>query len=179
MPVLAAFVTLGVVGSVQLHDALRPGRARRIMARTALTACVVTYLVFLGLGARAYAQDVGFIEGEIVVTAHWLAAHTPQDSLIAVHDIGAVGYFAGRRLLDLAGLITPEVIPIMDDEVALLHFIETRGGRYVVFFPDWSPAYQRMAQDARLEVVFSSGYAWTRAQGRENMRVYYLRNALP
>jgi hypothetical protein len=179
MPVVAAFVTLGVVGSVMLRDALRPGRARRIVVRTALVACAVIYLVFLGLGARAYAQDVGFIEGEMVVTAHWLAAHTPQDSLIAVHDIGAVGYFAGRRLLDLAGLITPEVIPIIDDETALLRLIESRGGSYVVFFPDWSPAYRRMAQDARLEAVFSSGYAWTRAQGRANMTVYRLRPHRP
>ncbi len=179
MPVLAAFVTLGVVGSVGLRDALRPGIARRIMERTVLAACAVVNLVFLSLGARAYAQDVSFIEGEMVVTARWLAAHTPEDSLIAVHDIGAVGYFLGRRLLDLAGLITPEVIPIMDDEMALLRFIESRGTRYVVFFPDWSPAYRRMAQDARLEVVFSSGYAWTRAQGRENMRVYRLRSERP
>ena len=179
MPVLAAFVTLGVVGSVRLRDALRSGMARRIIERTVLIACTVTYLVFLGLGVRAYAQDVGFIEGEMVTIARWLVANTPQDSLIAVHDIGAVGYFAGRRLLDLAGLITPEVIPIMDDEMALLHFIESQGGRYVVFFPDWSPAYRRMAQDARLEAAFSSGYAWTRAQGRENMTVYRLRNKHP
>ncbi|MCS7260486.1 MAG: hypothetical protein NZ765_06855, partial [Anaerolineae bacterium] len=114
-----------------------------------------------------------------VATARWLATHTPADSLIAVHDIGAVGYFSGRRLLDLAGLITPEVIPIMDDAAALLHFIEAQGAHYVVFFPDWSPAYRRMAQDARLEAVFSSDYAWTRAQGRANMHVYRLRNVPP
>ncbi|MGC8879527.1 MAG: hypothetical protein ACP5R2_09905 [Anaerolineae bacterium] len=179
MPVLAAFLVVGVVGSVMLRDVLGPGMARRIAERTALVACAVINLVFLSLGGRAYAQDVGFVEGEMVTIARWLAANTPEDSLIAVHDIGAVGYFAGRRLLDLAGLITPEVIPIMDDEAALLHFIETRDGRYIVFFPDWSPAYRRMAQDARLESVFSSGYTWTRAQGRENMHVYRLRNALP
>ncbi|MGQ9501730.1 MAG: hypothetical protein ACUVSF_00355 [Anaerolineae bacterium] len=179
MPVLAAFLIVGIVGSVMLRDAFQPGMAQRIIERTALVACAVTNLVFLGFGAQAYAQDVGFIEGEMVTTAHWLATHTPANSVIAVHDIGAVGYFAGRRLLDLAGLITPEVISIMDDETALLRFIELQGGSYVVFFPDWSPAYQRMAQDARLEPVFASGYTWTRAQGRENMRVYRLRGKIP
>lgn len=178
MPVLAAFLIVGIVGSVMLRDAFQPGMARRIIERTALAAYAVTNLVFLSFGAQAYAQDVGFIEGEMVTTAHWLATHTPANSVIAVHDIGAVGYFSGRRLLDLAGLITPEVISIMDDETALLRFIESRGGSYVVFFPDWSPAYQRMAQDARLEPVFSSGYTWTRAQGRENMRVYRLRGKI-
>ncbi|MCS7260487.1 MAG: hypothetical protein NZ765_06860, partial [Anaerolineae bacterium] len=66
MPVLAAFVTLGVVGSAQLREALRAGMARRVVERTALAAGGLTYLIFLGLGARAYAQDVGFIEGEMV-----------------------------------------------------------------------------------------------------------------
>ena len=45
-----------------------------------------------------------------------MAHNTPPDALIAAHDIGAVGYFGQRRLLDLAGLVSPEVIPFIRDE---------------------------------------------------------------
>jgi len=179
MPVLVAFLVVGVTGSVVLLDRFQRGTIRRLLERTILIAGAVTNLTFLVLGAQAYAHDVGFIEGEMVATARWLAANTSEESLIAVHDIGAVGYFAERRLIDLAGLITPQIIPIMDDEQALLRFVEAKKCDYIVFFPDWSPAYRRMAQDSRLEQVFSSGHAWTRAQGRENMTVYRLQRRSP
>jgi hypothetical protein len=120
---------------------------------------------------------VGFIEGEMVQIASWLRDNTPPDALIAVHDIGAVGYFANRPLLDLAGLVTPEVIPFISDEERLLAFMQRRGASYVVFFPDWSAAYRRMSQDSRLQPVYSTGYSWTQEQGRENMNVYALRPA--
>jgi hypothetical protein len=139
-------------------------------------AALVLLLIFWIIGARAYAADVGFIEGEMVAVARWLEANTPSDALIAVHDIGAVGYFlADRPLLDLAGLITPEVVPFIADETRLLAFIEEKGADYVVFFPDWSPTYARMSQDPRLHPVYRTGYAWTSRQGHANMVVYETR----
>ena len=63
----------------------------------------------------------------------------PPDALVAAHDIGAIGYFARRPLLDLAGLVTPEVIPFIRDEPLLLAFILDREAAYVVTFPSWYP----------------------------------------
>jgi hypothetical protein len=147
----------------------------RVVSRATLVAILLVSMSFLGLGARAYATDVAFIQGEMIATAHWLEEHTPPGSLIAVHDIGAVGYFTPRPLLDLAGLVTPEVIPFIADETRLIEFMQDRGAEYVVFFPDWSDAYQRMAHDPRLEPVHTTGFAWTLSQGRANMTIYRLR----
>jgi hypothetical protein len=143
-----------------------------VVSRSLLLATLVLLLAFWVRGARVYADDTAFIEGEMVAVAHWLNANTEPDALIAVHDIGAVGYFAQRPLLDLAGLITPEVVPFIADEGRLLAFMAERGTDYVIFFPDWSDAYRRMASAPRLRAVFSSGYAWTRSQGHENMVVF-------
>jgi hypothetical protein len=172
MPVIAAFVMVGVLGTAELLDAVRQPVLGRVLRRAGLAAGGLLSAAFLVVGARAYVADVGFIRGEMVATAHWLVAHTPAGSLIAVHDIGAVGYFAGRPLLDLAGLVTPQVIPFIDDEAALLDLMETQGADYVVFFPDWSAAYRQMARDPRLELVHTTGYAWTLQAGRANMAVY-------
>jgi hypothetical protein len=131
-------------------------------------------LAFLGLGARAYASDVAFIQGEMVATARWLEHHVTPGALIAVHDIGAIGYFTPRPLLDLAGLVTPDVIPFMTDEARLVEFMQQQGADYVVFFPDWSDAYRRMARDPRLEQVYTTNFEWTLQQGRANMTVYRL-----
>jgi hypothetical protein len=172
MPVIAFFVLVGVGGTAYL---LRP-RTRtlllRVLSRAMIASIILVVVAFLGLGARAYATDVAFIQGEMVATAHWLKTNVSSNSLIAVHDIGAIGYFTPRPLLDLAGLVTPKVIPFITDEVQLIEFMQERGVDYVVFFPDWSDAYRRMAQDPRLEPVHATGFEWTLGQGRANMTVY-------
>jgi hypothetical protein len=147
----------------------------RVLSQALVAATFVLFLAFLVLGAHAYAADVGFIQGEMVAIAHWLETNVPPDSLIAVHDIGAIGFFAPRALLDLAGLVTPEVIPFITDEARLIEFMQAHGADYVVFFPDWSEAYRRMAQDPRLEPIYNTGFEWTLDQGRANMTVYRLR----
>jgi hypothetical protein len=175
MPAIPFFILLGLGGTAYLLRPAAQALLPRVVSRATLVAILLVSMSFLGLGARAYATDVAFIQGEMIATAHWLEEHTPPGSLIAVHDIGAVGYFTPRPLLDLAGLVTPEVIPFIADETRLIEFMQDRGAEYVVFFPDWSDAYQRMAHDPRLEPVHASGFAWTLSQGRDNMTIYRLR----
>ena len=174
VPVIPFFILLGLGGTAYLLRPAAQSLLPRAISRATLVAIILVSLTFLGLGARAYAADVAFIQGEMVATARWLEEHVPSNSLIAVHDIGAVGYFTRRPLLDLAGLVTPEVIPFIADETRLIEFMQGRGANYVVFFPDWSDAYQRMAHDPRLEPVHTTGFAWTLSQGRANMTVYRL-----
>lgn len=40
----------------------------------------------------------------------WLRAHTPPDASVAMEAIGYQGYFSDRRVIDMAGLITPRVV---------------------------------------------------------------------
>jgi arabinofuranosyltransferase len=172
IPILVIFGSWGTLSLLRLDSHQFIVRA---VSRAVSIAILVLFLVFWIIGARAYTADVGFIEGEMGAVARWLEANTPSDALIAVHDIGAVGYLLNRPLLDLAGLITPEVVPFITDQVRLLAFMEEKGTDYVVFFPDWSPAYTRMSQDPRLYPVYRTGYAWTLRQGHANMVVYETR----
>jgi hypothetical protein len=169
IPILVIFGSWGTLSLLRLDS---PQTIVRALSRAMFIAALVLLLIFWIIGARAYATDVGFIEGEMVAVARWLEANTPSEALIAVHDIGAVGYLVGRPLLDLAGLITPEVVPFIADEVQLLAFMEEKGAGYIVFFPDWSSTYAHMSQDPRLQPVYRTGYAWTLRQGHANMVVY-------
>ncbi len=45
----------------------------------------------------------------------WLHDNTPPDAVIAALDIGAVGYVSGRRVMDLMGLVSPEVLAVGQD----------------------------------------------------------------
>jgi hypothetical protein len=129
----------------------------------------VLVVAFVGVGALAYQRDVRFIETEMVATARWLVAETPPNTTIAAHDIGAIGYFTQRPLLDLAGLITPEVIPIIRDEPHLLEFIVTQRADYVVIFPSW---YPHLSQNAHLHLVYRTETLWSDNINSDNMSVY-------
>ncbi|NJN55278.1 MAG: hypothetical protein HC804_11280, partial [Anaerolineae bacterium] len=124
--------------------------------------------------AVAYATDVAIIEGEMVAVGHWLAENSPPDALVATHDIGAVGYFAERPLLDLAGLITPDIVPLLADEPALADYVLSSEADYLVTAPGW--LYTAVTQSNNATLVFSTNFPLTQQQGVNNMAVYQLHN---
>ena len=129
-------------------------------------------LGFLLIGGQVYGFDVGVINGEMVATAHWLEANTPPDALIAAHDIGAIGYFAERPLLDLAGLISPEVIDLLTDESKLSGYVLESSADYLVTAPGWT--YAMITDSLQANLLFETNYLPTEEQGFNNMAVYRL-----
>jgi hypothetical protein len=167
MPVIPVLCVVGVDGMLQVVRLSHPHAVRRILSRFWALSLAGTSLAFVWLGAGAYARDVAIIQTEMVETARWVAADTEPDALVAAHDIGALGYFGHRRLLDLAGLVSPEVIPIIRNQPALAAYITQRGASYLVTFPGWYPELTAWAQP-----VHSSGGIYSPAAGGENMTVY-------
>jgi hypothetical protein len=172
VPTLPFTLLYGVVGTSRWLRPRSAQRAARVLGRAVPLAVACLYVAFLVLGGRAYASDVCVINGEMVDVARWLSAHTAADAVVAAHDIGAIGYFAERPLLDLAGLVTPEVIPFIRDQGQLLDFVIERGAAYLVTFPSWYPT---MVADERLELVYQTNCSVTRQRGGDNMAVYRVR----
>jgi hypothetical protein len=174
IPTIPLLLIYGTWGTALLLQPRSPHLWLRVLSRAVPPAVALVTLLFWARGAQAYGDDVGVIEGEMVATAHWLNEHTAPGDLLAVHDIGAVGYLTDRRLLDLAGLITPEVIPFVADPERLADWMDQQGADYAVFFPDFSRVYAELSGDPRFQQVFCTDYAWTRSTGHENMCVYRL-----
>jgi hypothetical protein len=170
IPVIPIIVTAGLRGTLQLA---RP-HARRLPVRLAsvtwLASAALLFPLMLGvLGAPAYARDVSFIEDEMVAAARWVAENTGPETTIAAHDIGALGYFAPRPLIDLAGLASPDVIPFMTDGTRLKAYVLASDAAYLVVFPRWSDAYRHMLADPVFCPVWSTaergGYAGSSGLG--------------
>lgn len=169
MPIIPFVVIFGIVGTKFLFDKISLRLIRRVWAMT----LAVLLIAFFFLGANLYAQAVAIINCEMVAVANFTRANLPQGALIAVHDIGAQGYFDSQHpMLDLAGLVSPEVIPFIRDEAKLKTWTLERGAQYAIFFPTWYPT---LAKDAQFQEIFSTGCAVTREMGEENLRVYELR----
>jgi hypothetical protein len=126
-------------------------------------------LIFWVQGAQQYATDVRIIDSELKAAGLWIRDNTPDSAIIGAHDIGAIGYFSERSLIDTAGLITPEVIPFIRNEERILAFLEEKDVDYVAIFPSWYPT---LASDTRLRTVYRSTDPWIVEAGGDNMVVY-------
>ncbi len=169
MPVIPVLAVFGLTGLAQWARPDAPVLIRRVLSRAWIAALAVTTAAFWLNGALAYAKDVAFIETDMVAAARWLDENTPPDALVAAHDIGAVGYFARRPILDLAGLVSPEVVPILRDQPALRELILQSRAEYLMTFPGW---YREITADPRFSRVYSTGGRFSQAPGGENMAVY-------
>jgi hypothetical protein len=172
MPTIPVLLLLGVEGLTALGWATQGDPLRRILGRAWIGAVVAVTVVFWWVGGKAYAHDVAIIETEMGAAARWIAIHTDPEARVAAHDIGALGYFGGREILDLAGLVSPEVIPILTDEARLAEYLDRRGADYLMTFPS---LYPRLT--AQADRVFSTDGRYSPEAGGENMAVYRWRHA--
>jgi len=53
-----------------------------------------------------------------------------------LHDIGALGYFDQHTLIDLAGLVSPEVIPFIRNETRIAEYLNEKNANYLIAFSD-------------------------------------------
>jgi hypothetical protein len=166
IPVIPIYLLLGLAGLVKFKMEYA-NRWRWVVPFFWKMTAALVLIIFWVRGAIAYAQDVALIETEMVDTAKWVALNIPADKLIAVHDIGAMGYFGKHTLVDLAGLVSPDVIQYLRDENKLAEYLNLRGANYLVAFPDW---YVHLT--ANLTPVFSTGAIYSPKFGGQNMTVY-------
>ena len=119
-PVLALLVGLGV------QDIGR--RVGRIRRGAGVVAVLVLVLPLLGAQLYSLSRAADAIRGPVpspdeiaskvlpeAKTAiyrragEWLASNTPSDALVGMMEVGVMGYYANRWIVDLLGLLQPEV----------------------------------------------------------------------
>jgi hypothetical protein len=167
IPMMPVYFLWGLAGTAQL---LQPDSMllwKRALSKAWMASIGIVLLIFWILGGRAYGRDVALIESEMVGIARWVASNTAPDALIAAHDIGALGFFGNHNLIDLAGLVSPDVIAFIRDEDRLGEYMDQKGSDYLVTFPGWYPKLV-----TRAEPVYESEGIFSPIQGGENMVIY-------
>lgn len=170
IPIMPVFFILAGSGVFSIFLMERQKRWGGVIVKTWILSIFLVGIGFFGIGANAYANDVAIIETEMVASAKWIDENTPSDSIIAAHDIGALGFYGNRKIIDLAGLISPEVIPYIRDEKQLQTYIQNSKADYLMTFPSWYPFLT-----SSLKRVFTSPGLYSQNAGAENMVVYIIR----
>ena len=154
----------GMLGMVEFVNSAKANK-RIVFLWSVLTG--ILCLIFGFIAARQNAYDVYWIESEMVTTAKWVEENIPPDAILAVHDIGVLGYYVQNPILDLAGLITPDVVPFIRDEDQLAEYLNTNSADYLIVFVSDYPnlTSQRMP-------VFVGGLEYDPVGIENNMKVY-------
>lgn len=143
---IPSLAVMGLLGGRMAWRLLSPAgvHLRRRWRCLAVWGAVLGELLLVDLKyARTYGRNVADIQRMHVAMGQWLAVHTPSAAVIATHDIGAIGFFAQRRVLDTVGLINPGVLnflkPGVPADLGVLHFLEQEKPDYLVILPNWYP----------------------------------------
>lgn len=113
LPISPAVIVLGVLALGELLEMIP--RRRKLVFRVMIAAAIAQNLVFYFL--VVVPPTVAFSRGvrEVLVPmGRWLADNTPEESVVATPDIGAVGFYSEREVLDLGGLVTPWINRMRD-----------------------------------------------------------------
>ena len=98
-------------------DEPRPGDRRgaallgTALAALALVQNLAVYRAVVLPQVRTFSAG---LERSLIPWGRWFDAHAPRDAAIASPDIGALGYYGRRRIVDLAGLVTPQMVPLLE-----------------------------------------------------------------
>lgn len=127
---------------VRLADPDRIPGGRRALPLVGAAAAVALAAVAIPKTAREYAAAVGDVRQRGERTGIWLAENTPPAAVVAAHDLGAIGFYSRRRIVDTGGFLEREILPVVGTPNyprALEQLFARRGVTHVAAMEEWLP----------------------------------------
>ena len=184
VPIFDLFLIAAIVFAAWLIETtlVRVMRLKDVMETRSLSVVIITILLVIPLipyyvnQATYFTKSVRTINDMHVGLGTWIAENTPEDAIFATHDAGAIRYISGRRMIDIAGLLSPDIIHSNMSTTETLSYLRQQGCNYFVFFDElfawWSyhlawTAYEKLYTVHIPPEIFASA-------GRDTMSVYVI-----
>lgn len=166
MPTLPFLVMLGVAGTAYQF------RRNRAVGWVQLGLSGVFAVALALFGMNVFAWNVQNVNAQHIRVANWLATNTPTAAQVAADDIGAIGYFSGRYVVDLYGLVTPEILPYLRGRQSLAPFVCNKGVEYLAVFPHTHPEFAALP----LDELFRAHLDFNTSTPNADMLIYRVAN---
>jgi len=108
---------------------------------------VVAIIVIVSLNsAVAFGAVLGWnvenINDQQVNIGEWLKKNLPNEKAFGMNDIGAITFITKKYIIDMGGLVTPEVFSFQkmsyeDGAKGLLKLLKSKGVNYIIIYPSW------------------------------------------
>jgi len=188
MPLLPFYLLLGLVGIEWTFTrgigSLRFPFGEKLSSKIGV-ALLGIIIVQFGYGTwkerDSYQESCKYISDRQVKTGHWIREHLPETAVIATHDVGAIAYYSQRKIVDMVGLVTPEIIPRIGNMELLKEFLREQGVTHLALLRNWfevvnaTPLFQTNELTPEIMEVFTfdpdrlhfttSQVAWLTATG--------------
>jgi len=137
-PVLPLLAVLAASGAMQLIGwGARTGIAQKaVVAAVFVIVVLTTEQHYERWRTLIYSQASFETRTNLAAMAQELNTIVKPDETLATHDIGAVGYYAEYEVLDLVGLVNPDVLKYQDGH-RVKEYLELTKPDYLLIFPEW------------------------------------------
>ncbi len=107
---------------------------------------IVVMFVLSGINAFVFARALGWntenINDQQVKIALWINANIPDEKCVGLNDIGAITFLTKKKIVDMEGLVTPEIFKInqlgtTEKDLQLLYLLKRNGVNYLIIYPEW------------------------------------------
>ncbi len=116
------------------------------------SAFIVIALIGGWRGILLSSESVRNINDQHLAVASWINENVSEHDTLAVDDVGAIGYFTKRKLIDLTGLISPELFPFQKDQSLVWKEARSKSANLFIIYTRLNPTFYQYAKDS-LELV--------------------------
>jgi hypothetical protein len=141
-PILPLLTLFGVYGMSLLSR-------RYVRFTSVIAACAV--LISAAEGYRwigITAHGVRNIHDQQVMSAQWVKQNVKPEDRLALHDVGAIAYMSDRPVIDLVGLVSPKIHPLLSDQAKVWGEARAQGANVFVIFNRMNPTFYETFRDS-------------------------------
>jgi hypothetical protein len=137
VPGLALLAAQGIESVAQFVTCRLKQRAGQfVVAATFCVLCLIPHGDWLIKSRRT---QMNTHSASYVKVGQWLQAHTPPDSSVALLEIGIIGFYSDRTVIDTMGLVSPEMVGHLENWLQTLQFAVN------YYWPDYVVTLERTA----------------------------------
>lgn len=146
MPVIPALYIAASFGIINLINYLtdKYNKKFNLKINTALhifiAAMIVVSVIKIIKNIDEFCELSKYHNDRHVAAGKWINQNTEPTDIIATHDIGAIGFYGNRKIIDMVGLVTPELIQYINDKnysQILEDFLKKNKVTYVAVLRNW------------------------------------------
>lgn len=144
MPIIPFMIIVSSVGLKEFFKTFGKFLNNRTVAvyGTVLILGLITVLSFNNYldNKTEYIIECKHINDRQVTAAKWIKDNTNETDIIATHDVGAIGFYSQRKIVDVAGLVTPELVSKISDVnyvTVMNDYLKKSGVTYLAFLREW------------------------------------------
>lgn len=146
LPVMPFYILIAVAGLKTVLDFIETKISKRssILTNAIFILYSLTAIYLFASDTISITKDYSFIckyhNDRHVAAGKWINENTIESDVIAAHDIGAIAFYGERKIIDMAGLITPELISHLQEKNYAAYvndYLSKQKVDYIVTIRNW------------------------------------------